>query len=214
MGWIIALAVLLVIVIAVIVICMYNSLVKYRHKVDNAWANVDVQLQRRFDLIPNLVEIVQSFSTQEMRIMSSLLDARQWYKEAVSNKEKLAIGDKLATELKDLYTQLDKFPGIKSDEHFLQLQKALTEVEEDISYARQFYNDATTMYNNKVLQFPGNIVASIFGFDEEKFYASAGATDAPQIKIKPYIKHATCPQCGAPVPEGVLNCTHCNYKLI
>ena len=214
MGWIIALAVLLVIVIAVVVICMYNSLVKYRHKVDNAWANVDVQLQRRFDLIPNLVEIVQSFSTQEMRIMSSLLDARQWYKEAVSNKEKLAIGDKLATELKDLYTQLDKFPGIKSDEHFLQLQKALTEVEEDISYARQFYNDATTMYNNKVLQFPGNIVARMFSFDEEKLYVSAGASDAPQVKINPYIKHATCPQCGAPIPEGVLNCTHCNYKLI
>ena len=214
MGWIIALAVLLVIVIAVVVICMYNSLVQYRHKVDNAWANVDVQLQRRFDLIPNLVELVQSFSTQEMRIMSSLLDARQWYKEAVSNKEKLAIGDKLATELKDLYTQLDKFPGIKSDEHFLQLQKALTEVEEDISYARQFYNDATTMYNNKVLQFPGNIVARMFSFDEEKLYVSAGASDAPQVKINPYIKHATCPQCGAPVPEGVLNCTHCNYKLI
>ena len=214
MGWIIALAVLLVVVIAVVVICMYNSLVKYRHKVDNAWANVDVQLQRRFDLIPNLVELVQSFSTQEMRIMSSLLDARQWYKEAVSNKEKLAIGDKLATELKDLYTQLDKFPGIKSDEHFLQLQKALTEIEEDISYARQFYNDATTMYNNKVLQFPGNIVANMFGFDEEKLYVSAGTSDAPRVKINPYIKHATCPQCGAPVPEGVLNCTHCNYKLI
>lgn len=213
MGWIIVLAVLIVIIIAV-VISIYNNLVKYRNKVKNAWANVDTQLQRRFDLIPNLVEVVQTFITQEMRVISNLLDARKLYESAVEHKDKLAISDKLARQLKELYEQLDNYPDVKSNNHFLQLQTALTEVESDITYARQFYNDAVTMYNDRVMKFPASIIASLFGFKEEVLFVSAGTAQSQQIKFKHYVKYTNCPQCGAPVTDGIIQCTHCNCKLI
>ena len=220
MGWIviIGLVVVAIIVVAVFSISAYNELVKLRNKTKNSWAHIDAQLQRRFDLIPNLVEIVKGFVTHEKQILENVMAAREEYIKAITNSEKLVINEQLSSNLKSLFHITESYPELKSSAHFLQLQSALTEIEEDISYARQFYNDSVTIYNNKLMMFPYNMIASKYNFKEEVYFDANKAAEST-IKIdfseKPRSKYAQCPNCGASVEDIYsTNCKYCGRSLV
>lgn len=181
-GWIIGAVVVVAIIVFVIV--TYNSLVQLRNKVKNAFAQIDTQLQRRFDLIPNLVETVKGFATHEKELLESVAASRSGYINASSNGEKMAMNNQLTSSLRSLFAVSENYPELKSNTNFLQLQDELSETEDKITYARQFYNDAVTIYNNKLQTFPNNMVAGIFGFrDEELFNSVEDAKEAPKVSF-------------------------------
>lgn len=213
MVFIIFIVILLIILIAVaaFVISVYNNLIKLRNKVKNSWAHIDTQLQRRFDLIPNLVEIISGYAEHEKQILEKVSSIRSEYMNAHTNEQKLAMDAQLTMLLNSLYTISNKNPRLKSNANFLQLQSALTEIEEDISYARQFYNDAVTIYNNKLMYFPNNIIASMFNFKEEVLFdAEKAAESAPKIRLK---KIHRCPVCAATITNDSNNCEYCGCSL-
>lgn len=181
-GWIIGAVVVVAIIVFVIV--TYNSLVQLRNKVKNAFAQIDTQLQRRFDLIPNLVETVKGFATHEKELLESVAASRSGYINASSNGEKMAMNNQLTSSLRSLFAVSENYPELKSNTNFLQLQDELSETEDKITYARQFYNDAVTIYNNKLQTFPNNMVAGIFGFREEELFNSVeDAKEAPRVSF-------------------------------
>lgn len=181
-GWIIGAVVVVAIIVFVIV--TYNSLVQLRNKVKNAFAQIDTQLQRRFDLIPNLVETVKGFATHEKELLESVAASRSGYINASSNGEKMAMNNQLTSSLRSLFAVSENYPELKSNTNFLQLQDELSETEDKVTYARQFYNDAVTIYNNKLQTFPNNMVAGIFGFREEELFNSVeDAKEAPKVSF-------------------------------
>lgn len=181
-GWIIGAVVVVAIIVFVIV--TYNSLVQLRNKVKNAFAQIDTQLQRRFDLIPNLVETVKGFATHEKELLESVAASRSGYINASSNGEKMAMNNQLTSSLRSLFAVSENYPELKSNTNFLQLQDELSETEDKVTYARQFYNDAVTIYNNKLQTFPNNMVAGIFGFREEELFNSVeDAKEAPRVSF-------------------------------
>ena len=216
---IIVFVVLLVLVISVItfMVATYNKLVKKKNKVRNSWANIDAQLQRRFDLIPNLVEIVNGYATHEFQVIESIAAARNGFLGAHNASEKIAMNEQLTANLKSLYVVVENYPDLKTNVNYLKLQDVLAEIEEDLSYARQFYNDAVTIYNNSIQSFPSNMIAAMFNFQEETFFkAVKGAEIAPKIKIETrrYSKYSQCPVCGADVDREDNNCRYCGCSLI
>ena len=181
-GWIIGGVVF--VVVLTFVITTYNTLVRLRNKVKNSFAQIDTQLQRRFDLIPNLVETVKGFATHEKELLENVAASRSGYMNASSNGEKLAMNNQLTAGLRSLFAVAESYPELKANVNFLNLQEELSETEDKITYSRQFYNDAVTMYNNKIQMFPGNIVAGIFGFrEEELFNTDEDAKTAPRVQF-------------------------------
>ena len=181
-GWIIG-GVVLVAVLA-FVITTYNTLVRLRNKVKNAFAQIDTQLQRRFDLIPNLVETVKGFATHEKELLENVTASRNGYAHATSNGQKMAMNDQLTMGLRSLFAVVENYPDLKANTNFLKLQDELSETEDKITYARQFYNDAVTIYNDKIQMFPGNMVAGIFGFREEELFNTVeDAKEAPKVQF-------------------------------
>ena len=181
-GWIIG--GVAVIAIAAFVITTYNTLVRLRNKVKNAFAQIDTQLQRRFDLIPNLVETVKGFATHEKELLENVAASRSGYMNASTNGEKMAMNNQLTSNLRSLFAVAESYPDLKANANFLQLQDELSETEDKVTYARQFYNDAVTIYNDKIQMFPGNLVAGIFGFrEEELFNSDDAAKDAPRVQF-------------------------------
>lgn len=183
--WIIGGVVGVVIVMVVaFIISTYNTLVRLRNKVKNAFAQIDTQLQRRFDLIPNLVETVKGFATHEKELLENVAASRSGYMNASSNGEKLAMNSQLTAGLRSLFAVAESYPELKANSNFLMLQDELSETEDKITYSRQFYNDAVTIYNDKIQMFPGNIIAGMFGFKEEELFNSDGdAKDAPRVQF-------------------------------
>lgn len=212
MGFVILLCIIIcILLITIFVVSIYNKLVVLRNKVKNSWAHIDTQLQRRFDLIPNLVEIVKEYTRQQEELLENVMSIRYNYANATTNNEKLRIDTQLNNYLRDLYDMIENCNELKSNVQFLKLQNALTEIEEDISYARQFYNDAVTIYNNKLMSFPNNIIASIFDFKEEKCFDST-----KEVKVAPKIffkKEKQCPYCGANILGKEINCQYCGTSL-
>lgn len=181
-GWIIA--GIVVVVIVAFVITTYNTLVRLRNKVKNAFAQIDTQLQRRFDLIPNLVETVKGFATHEKELLENVAASRSGYMNASTNGEKMAMNNQLTAGLRSLFAVAESYPDLKANTNFLKLQDELSETEDKITYARQFYNDAVTIYNDKIQMFPGNMVAGIFGFKEEElFNTDEAAKEAPRVEF-------------------------------
>lgn len=218
MEWIVILCVIgAVIAIVAFISMIYNSLVKRRNKVKNSWAHIDAQLQRRFDLIPNLVETVKGFAEYEQSILDNVAETRAEYINALTKTEKITVNEHLTSNLKSLYVITENYPELKSNANFLQLQSALTEIEEDISYARQFYNDAVTIYNNKLMIFPNNMIASIFNFKEELLFDAVKEADvAPKVSFekKPNLKYTQCPVCGATATNDNASCEYCGCSLV
>ena len=181
-GLIIGIVILVVIILFVIV--TYNKLVSLRNKVKNSFAQIDTQLQRRFDLIPNLVETVKGFAEHEKELLENVDASRSGYMNATSNEEKLAMNNQLTSNLRSLFAVAENYPELKANVNFLKLQDELSETEDKISFARQFYNDAVTIYNNKRQMFPGNLVAGIFGFKEEALFdADDKVNEAPKVQF-------------------------------
>lgn len=178
--------IIIVILVAIVgfVIATYNELVQLRNKVKNAFAQIDTQLQRRFDLIPNLVETVQGFASHEKELLENVTASRSGYMNAGTNQEKLAMNNQLTAGLRSLFAVAESYPELKSNTNFLNMQEELSETEDKIMFSRQFYNDAVTMYNNKIQMFPGSLVAGMFGFAEEELYdADEKANEAPRVKF-------------------------------
>lgn len=177
-------AILILVAVVAFVIATYNKLVSLRNKVMNSSAQIDAQLQRRFDLIPNLVETVKGFASHEKELLENVTASRSGYMSAGSTEEKLAMNNQLTSSLKTLFAVAENYPELKANTNFLRLQDELSETEDKVTYARQFYNDAVTIYNNKRQMFPSNLVAGIFGFREEALFAAdAAANEAPRVRF-------------------------------
>ncbi len=180
----IAIVVIFLIIIIVTIIHMYNNLVGLRNSVKNSYAQIDVQLKRRNDLIPNLVETVKGYASHEKGVLEEVTKARTGVMNATTIEETSAADNQLTGALKTLFAVAENYPDLKANSNFQQLQSELTDTEDKISYARQFYNDIVLKYNNACQQFPSSIMAKMFGFKEEEFFkAPEGETAVPEVKF-------------------------------
>ena len=169
-------------VLLLAVVAIYNRLVRLRNRTDNAWAQVDVQLKRRYDLIPNLVETVKGYAAHEKQTFEDVVAARAAAQDASSVEEQATAENMLTGALKRLFALAEAYPELRASENFSNLQEQLAETEDKISVARQIYNDTTLTYNNAVQTVPSNLVASIFGFDARAYFEVADdARSAPQV---------------------------------
>lgn len=189
----------------------HNKLIRLRNKVDNSSAHVEVQLQRRFDLIPNLVEVVKGTALHEQQMIKDLSLLLQKYASASNYSERFTVNDELSQQLNAIYRKVEEYPNIKNNKNFLLLQEQLAEIEEDISFARQFYNDAVTIYNNAIMSYPSNLIAKKYGFEKCKpFNAVKGAENAPQFRFSPLKSNETrCAHCGAVLNPNAAHCQYC-----
>lgn len=159
-----------IIVLGIIIAIMYNSLVTLNQRVQNAWSQIDVQLQRRFDLIPNLVECVKGYMTHENETLENVTKLRTSWSKATTADEKMKLDNELSSSLKSIMAVAESYPDLKANQNFISLQGELTDTENKISYSRQFYNDIVTRYNTKIQTVPSNIIAGIFGFKAQELY--------------------------------------------
>jgi len=179
-GWII-LAIVIVSIIAVIGI--YNSLVQLKVKVDNAWSQIDVQLQRRFDLIPNFVETVKGYMTHEKETFEKIAALRTSWANTQSVSEKADLDNQLSTALKTIMAVSESYPELKANQNFSDLSEELRNTENKISFSRQFYNDTVTMYNTKLELFPSNIIASMFNFKARDLFKAESDEARKNVKV-------------------------------
>ena len=180
--WIIIVLVdLLLIILAVI--GMYNNLVSLKMRVKNAWAQIDTQLKRRFDLIPNLVETVKGYAAHEQATLEKVIAARNSYASATTVEDKAAANNELTQTLKSIFALSESYPDLKANQNFMALQTELTGTEDKIAYSRQFYNDTVQMYNTAIMKFPANIIAGMFGYKEEPFFKIDEAEKEP-VKVQ------------------------------
>ena len=179
-GWII-LAIVVILVIAVI--AMYNSLIQARIKVDNAWSQIDVQLQRRFDLIPNFVETVKGYMTHEKETFEKITNLRSSWSETQTVAEKANLDNELSTALKTIMAVAENYPDLKANQNFSELSEELRNTENKISFSRQFYNDTVTMYNTKLEVFPSNIIANIFKFKARELFTTESDEARKNVKV-------------------------------
>ncbi len=179
-GWII-LAILVIIVIAVI--AMYNGLVQSKIKVDNAWSQIDVQLQRRFDLIPNFVETVKGYMTHESETFEQIAKLRTSWANAESISEKASLDNQLSNTLKTIMAVSESYPELKANQNFSELSEELRNTENKISFSRQFYNDTVTMYNTKLQVFPSNIIAGMFHFTARDLFKAESDEARKNVKV-------------------------------
>ncbi len=183
---IIIVVLVIAVILALFVISAYNGLVRARNEVKSAWSSIDVQLKRRYDLIPNLVETVKGYAGHERQTLEAVVKARQ---QAVSFtgsvEERSKVENVLTQTLRSLFALAEAYPDLKANQNFLALQEELASTENKIGFARQYYNDAAMHYKNRVEMFPGNIVAGMFNFKSEPFFELESAAErvAPQVKF-------------------------------
>ena len=180
-GWIIL---AIVIILVLFVIGIYNKLVSLRLRVKNAWAQIDTQLKRRFDLIPNLVETVKGYAKHEEGTLEKVIEARNMYTAGGSVNDMANASNELSNSLKTIFALSESYPDLKANENFKSLQIELTGTEDKIAYARQFYNDTVQKYNETLAVFPNNIFANIFGFKEEEFFKVATEQEKEPVKVQ------------------------------
>lgn len=173
----------IVVVLIIAVIGMYNSLVQSKIKVDNAWSQIDVQLQRRFDLIPNFVETVKGYMTHEKETFEKIASLRTSWANANSVSEKADLDNQLSTTLKTLMAVSENYPELKANQNFSELSEELRNTENKISFSRQFYNDTVTMYNTKLQVFPSNIIAGMFNFKARDLFKAESDEARRNVKV-------------------------------
>lgn len=178
--------VLLILVVLLIIwlIKVYNSLVTARQKVKNAWSQIEIQLQKRFDLIPNLVETVKGYAKHESGVFEKVTELRTSWANAKTVEEKAEIGNQVSEALKTVIAVSENYPELKANTNFTQLQEQLQEIESKIAYARQFYNDAVTMYNTRIAVFPTNVIAGMFGFKAEALFQAESEEARKNVQVK------------------------------
>ncbi len=161
---------IIVAVVVLIIVMIYNGLVRIKNQVDNSWAQIDVQLKRRFDLIPNLIETVKGYTKHEKGVLEEITKARTSFMSASSIKDKGKAANMLEGTLKTLFAVSENYPKLQANENFMQLQEELSGTESKIAYARQHYNDMVMEYNTKVQTFPTNVLAGMFSFAQKESY--------------------------------------------
>jgi LemA protein len=163
----------------------YNGLVQLRNAVKNAWSQIDVQLKRRYDLIPNLVETVKGYAGHEKETLERVIQARQAGIAASTVKDQQAAENMITGALRQLFALSEAYPNLKANENFLALQEELASTENKIGFARQYYNDAVQTFNTRQEMFPANLVASMLGFQPAEFFEieETGQRDAPKVKF-------------------------------
>jgi LemA protein len=183
--WIIlAMVAVVVLVLVVWPIAIYNRLVALRNRIDNAWSQIDVQLNRRHDLIPNLVETVKGYASHERETFEAVISARNSAVAAQSPAEQAEAENVITGALGKLFALQEAYPDLKADQNFRQLQEELTATEDRIAYSRQFYNDQVRDYNTKVQQFPAVIIANAANFEAREFFeVDQAARQAPQVEF-------------------------------
>jgi len=175
-------AFVVVAVLVLFLVATYNSLVRKRNRVDNGWHQIDVQLKRRIDLIPNLVETVKGYASHEKEVLQRVTEARSAVMRAKGPAESAEANNLLSDTLKSLFAVVENYPELKANEGFLRLQEELTATENKISFARQFYNDVVMDFNNKIQMFPSSIVAGTFHFRAAEFYSvPESEREAPKV---------------------------------
>ena len=178
---------LIILVLAVLAIMwavgVYNALVKARQKVKNSWSQIEVQLQRRFDLIPNLVETVKGYMGHEKDVLEKVTALRTSWANTSDVSEKVRIDNELSGALKTIMAVSENYPDLKANQNFADLQNTLKETENKISFSRQFYNDAVTIYNTRLETFPSNLVASMFSFKAEALFNVENEAARQNVKV-------------------------------
>ena len=176
-------ALIVIAILVVWLISVYNSLVKSKLKVDNAWSQIDVQLQRRFDLIPNFVETVKGYMTHEAETFEKIAALRTSWANSSSVGEKAKLDGELSGALKTIMAVSENYPELKANTNFSELSEELRNTENKISFSRQFYNDSVTMYNTKLELFPSNIIAGMFNFKARDLFAAESDEARKNVKV-------------------------------
>ena len=176
-------ALIILAVIVIFVIATYNNLVTARQKVKNAWSQIDVQLQRRFDLIPNFVETVKGYMAHEKDTLAKVTELRTSWANAGTVNEKAELNNQLSGALKTIMAVSENYPDLKANQNFLDLQEELRNTENKISFSRQFYNDSVTNYNTKLEVFPSNLIAGWFKFTAEELFAAESDEARKNVKV-------------------------------
>lgn len=175
----------IVVIIAIFLVGSYNGLVSKSEAVDKSFSNLDVMLERRADLIPNLVSTVKGYTTHETEIINSITDARTKLMNANSVEEKSNANNELTSSLNALMVVVENYPDLKSSQNFIQLSDELSGTENRIAVARKDYNDAVKDYNLKVKTFPGNILAGMFGFEQKQYFeAKESSREVPSVNFE------------------------------
>lgn len=177
---------IIIVIVAIVLLYLlviYNSLVTARNRIAEALSQIDVQLKRRTDLIPNLVETVKGFAKHEKELLENVTKARSSLMTAGTTQEKAEANNALSQTLKSLFAVAENYPDLKSSQNFMELQGELSDTENKIAYSRQFYNSNVLDYNNKLNVFPSSIVANSFGFKPADFF-QASAEDKKEVKVK------------------------------
>jgi LemA protein len=174
----------ILVAIGLALVVLFNRLVRLRNRVDNAWAQIDVQLKRRYDLIPNLVETVKGYAAHESETLERVVQARNIAMAASGVQQQGEAENMLTGALKSLFAVAEAYPDLKANQNFMQLQDELTNTESKIAYARQFYNDTVMSFNTAIQSFPANLFAGIFGFGKRDYFeAEPEAAAAPQVQF-------------------------------
>ncbi len=182
MIWII-IAIVVVLFIVMYLINTYNGLIKFKNMVEDQWSQIDVQLKRRFDLIPNLVETVKGYATHEKETLDAVISARNTYASAATPKDSMKAEGELEGALSRLFALTEAYPDLKANVNFMKMQEELTETEDKIASSRQFYNDVVLQFNNKVEMFPSNIIAGMFNFKKEEYF-TIDEVSKENVKVK------------------------------
>ena len=179
--------VVLLVIIAVVIIAavgIYNGLIVLRNRCENAWSQVDVQLKRRYDLIPNLVETVKGYAKHEREVFEKVTQARTSAINAGTVKDQAQAENMLSGALKSLFAVAENYPELKANQNFLMLQEELAGTENKITYARQFYNDMVMKFNQKQQVFPSNIIANMFSFKEREYFEIEEPAAREPVKVQ------------------------------
>ena len=204
MVWLIVLLVILALIV-IALIALYNRFVRYRNRVDNAWAQIEVQLKRRWDLIPNLVETVKGYAAHERGTFEAVTEARTNAQRAQGPADTAAAEGILGQALGRLFAVAEAYPELQADENFRQLQSELAETENRIAVSRQVYNDSVLTYNNAIQTFPGVVLAGPFGFAKREFFETDETQrEAPRVDFSPGAGTAapSVPPATAPAAPG------------
>ena len=180
---VIPIIVIVIVVICIVVVAMYNNLVSLRQRVQNAWSQIDVQLKRRFDLIPNLQETVKGYMAHESETFSKIAELRTAWASSTTVAEKADISNQLTEALKTIMAVSESYPDLKANQNFSELSEELRNTENKISFARQFYNDSVTIYNTKLEVFPSNLIAKMFNFKARDLFEAESAEARKNVKV-------------------------------
>ena len=176
-------AIAIIVLLIIWIISIYNGLVSSRQKVDNAWSQIDVQLQRRFDLIPNFVETVKGYMAHESDVLEKVTSLRSSWTNAKTVEDKASIDSSLSSTLKTIMALSENYPDLKANTNFMNLQDELSKTDDKLSYSRQFYNDSVTRYNTKLELFPSNIIANMFNFKSRELFAAESDEARKNVKV-------------------------------